>query len=369
MEIFMNRFVHTFAPLKIRDLVIPNRIVFPPVVTGYSDSDGSVGHRQESFYGKLAEGGIGMIIVGAAAVAPEGVGFVGNTRIDQGDHIKGLKSLFDVIKAEGSVAGIQLFHAGSKTTSRRTGGLDLVAPSSFEHPEGSGVPCELTIEEIRQLEEAFVKAAERAFAAGADFVEFHGAHGYLINQFLSPIYNKRTDKYGGSLKNRARFGLNIIRRTREVVGTAPVIGIRISAMEFMEGGYALEDSQSFCKWFVDVGVDYLHVSAGMTPAGVEEMFKGTFLEFAAAIKRTVDVPVICVGAIKSLERIEAILSEGLADLVAVGRALIADPALINKTLNGKEDDIVECLDCFECGVTMGDDAGDGMKCPQNPDLP
>lgn len=280
-----------------------------------------------------------------------------------------MERLFDLVKAEGSVVGIQLYHAGSKTTKRRTGGLDLVAPSAVEHPEGSRMPHALTTKEIHRLEEAFVTATKRAFAAGADFVEIHAAHGYLINQFLSPLYNKRIDEYGGSLENRARFGLNIIKRAREVVGTEPIIGIRISALEFMEGGYALEDSQSFCKWFANEGVDYLHVSAGMTPAGVEEMFKGKFPEFAAAIKRAVDVPVICVGAIKSLERIEEILSEGRADLVAVGRALIADPALINKTLNGKEDDIVECLDCFECGVTMGDDAGGGMECPQNPDLP
>jgi len=310
-----------------------------------------------------------MIIVGATAVAPEGVGWMGNTRIDRDDHIEGLERLFNLIKAEGSVAGIQLYHAGSKTTKNRTGGLDLVAPSAVEHPEGSGVPHELTVKEIRQLEETFVKAAKRAFAAGADFVEFHGAHGYLINQFLSPLFNKRTDEYGGSLENRARFGLNIIKRVREVVGPDQVLGIRISAVEFTEGGYQIEESQKFCRWFVDEGIDFLDVSAEMTPEGVDEMFKGAFLGFASAIKEAVDVPVICVGAIKSLERIEEILGEGRADMVAVCRALVADPGLITKTLKRKEADIIECLDCFECGVTIGDDDGDGMKCPQNPDLP
>ncbi len=365
----MNRFTHSLSPLNIRSLVIPNRIVFPPTVTGYSNSDGSVSHRQESFYKSIAQGGTGMIIVGATAVAPEGVGWMGNTRIDRDEHIEGLERLFKVIKAEGSAAGIQLYHAGSKTTARRTDGLDLVAPSAIEHFEGSGVPHELTLKETHQLEEAFVKATERAFAAGADFVEFHGAHGYLINQFLSPLFNKRSDEYGGSLENRARFGLNIIKRAREVVGPEPVMGIRISAAEFTEGGYQIEDSRKFCKWFVDEGIDFIDASAEMSPEGAEEMFKGTFVKLASSIKDAVNVPVICVGAIKSLERIEEILAEGRADLVAVCRALIADPEMITKTLNGKEEGIVECLDCFECGVTMGDDDGDGMKCPQNPSLP
>ncbi len=365
----MNQFANTFAPLNIRHLVIPNRIVFPPTVTGYSGSDGSVTHRQESFYRNISRGGVGMVIVGATAVAPEGVGWRGNTRIDQDDHVKGLTRLFDVIKSEGSVAGIQLYHAGSKTTDRRTGGLDLVAPSAIEHFEGTGVPRELTIKEIHQLEEAFVKSTERAFAAGADFVELHGAHGYLVNQFLSPLFNKRTDEYGGSLKNRARFGLNIIKRAREVMGPDPVIGIRISAVEFTEGGYPIEDSQKFCRWFVDEGIDFIDASAEMTPESVDEMFKGTFLKLASSIKDAVKVPVICVGAIKSLGRIEEILSEGRADLVAVCRALIADPQMITKTLNGNEGDIAECIDCFECGVTIGEDDGDGMKCPQNLELP
>jgi 2,4-dienoyl-CoA reductase-like NADH-dependent reductase (Old Yellow Enzyme family) len=365
----MNKFAHTFSPLNIRNLVIPNRIVFPPTVTGYSNPDGSVSHRQERFYRDIAKGGIGMVIVGATAISPEGVGWAGNTRIDRDEHVKGLESLFDVIKAEGAAAGIQLYHAGSKMTNLRTGGLDLVAPSAIEHPEGSGVPHELTIKEIHQLEEAFVKATGRAFAAGADFVEFHGAHGYLINQFLSPLFNKRTDEYGGSLENRARFGLNIIKRAREVVGPNPVMGIRISAVEFTEGGYQIEDAQNFCRWFVDEGIDFIDVSAEMTPEGVDEMFKGRFISFASSIKDVVNVPVICVGAIKSLERIEEILEQGHADMVALCRALIADPELVTKTLNGKAEDITECVDCFECGISIGEDDGDGMTCPQNPDLP
>jgi len=366
----MNKFAHTFSPLNIRNLVISNRIVFPPTVTGYSNPDGSVGPRQESFYRDIAKGRIGMVIVGATAISPEGVGWVGNTRLDRDEHVKGLKSLFNVIKAEGSAAGIQLYHAGSKTTNRRTGGLDLVAPSAIEHPEGSGgIPHELTIKEIHQLEEAFVKATERAFAAGADFIEFHGAHGYLINQFLSPLFNKRIDEYGGSLENRARFGLNIIKSAREVVGPDPVMGIRISAVEFTEGGYQIEDSQKFCRWFVDEGIDFIDVSAEMTLEGVDEMFKGRFILFASSIKDVVNVPVICVGGIRSLERIEGILEQGHADMVALCRALIADPELITKTLNGKAEDITECADCFECGISIGEDDGDGMTCSQNPNLP
>jgi len=357
------------SSLRIKNLVVPNRIVFPPFVTGYSNPDGSIGDRQIRFYKSLAKGGVGMIIVGATAIAPEGIGWMGNTRIDRDDHINGLKKLFQEIKSDHGVAGIQIYHCGISTNERRTGGLPLVAPSPLSYSDQIKTAHELSIEEINRLEAAFVKGIERAFMAGADFVEIHGAHGYLINQFLSPLTNKRSDEYGGSLVNRARFAINIIEGARNAVGKDAVIGIRIGADEFSEGGYTLEQSKPFCKWFVDKGVDFIHVSAGMTEKGVQEMYNGAFVKLSSEIKKVVNVPVICVGAIKNMVRAEQILSEGSADLVALGRALVADPELVNKSFNGEEEDIVECLDCWECISTMGDDNGDGMQCSQNPDLP
>jgi 2,4-dienoyl-CoA reductase-like NADH-dependent reductase (Old Yellow Enzyme family) len=235
------------------------------------------------------------------------------------------------------------------------------------------MPRELRTEGIKALEEGFVRATERAIQAGADLVEYHAGNGYLINQFLSPFSNKRPDEYGGSLENRARFALYIIQGARQRIGEGPVLGFRISAVEFIQGGFELDEAKTVCQWMVDSGADFIDVSAGIQAVDwklrVEEMKKGTFVRVAAAIREVVDVPVICVGAIRSLERAEAILKGGSADLVAIGRALVADPELIHKTLGGRSDSVVECIDCYECYFTMADDEGSGMKCSQNPNLP
>ncbi len=365
----MDQYNRIQEKLKVRNLTIRNRIVFPPFVTGYSNPDGTVGDRQIRFYTDIARGGAGMVIVGATAVAPEGSGWMGNTRIDSDNHIPGLKKLFDAVKREGSTVGIQLFHAGISSNTRRTGGLPLVAPSALACPDGSGVAHELSLDEITSLEDAFVKASSRAFSAGADFVEIHCAHGYLINQFLSPLSNRRADDYGGSPENRARFALNIIENTRAALGKDMVVGVRIGGDEFTEGGYTIDYAKTFSQWMAEKGADYIHVSAGMTPQGIEQMYGGGFVRLAAEIREATKLPVICVGAIKTLEKAEEILAAGAADLVAVGRAMVADPELVKKSFRGDEKEVMECLDCWTCFSTMSDDDGAGMKCPQNPDLP
>lgn len=369
----MDRFPNVFKPLEIKDLVIRNRIVFPPTVTGYSNADGSIGDRHKSYYRTIAQAGVGLIIIGAAAVTQDGSLTMGCTRIDKDDYIEGISDLFALIKAEGCVAGIQLAHAGRQTNTRRIGTLSTVAPSAIACPVNGVMPRELSIEEIKDLENAFVRATERALKAGVDLIEYHAAHGYLINQFLSPFSNKRSDEYGGSLENRARFAINIIKEARERVGFKPVLGFRISADEFMEGGFTLEEAKKVCRWMVDNGSDFIDVSAGTPAVDWEirsgEMEKGTYVRLAASIKEVVGVPVICVGRITSLEQAETILAKGSADLVAMARAFIADPLLISKTLQNQADSIVECINCRNCFHTIMDDEGDGMECNQNPDLP
>ncbi len=369
----MNRFPHVFKPLKIKHIVIPNRIVLPPLVTGYSNPDGSIGERQRMFYKAIAKDGVGLVIIGATAVTQDGMLTMGCSRLDKDDHINGLAKLFSTIKAEGSVPGIQLAHAGRQTNTRRTEGLLTIAPSAIACPVNQVMPRELTVKEIENLERAFIQAAERALKAGAEFIEYHAAHGYLINQFLSPFSNHRTDEYGGSLENRARFALNIIKDSREQLGKTPVLGFRISGDEFVDGGLTLEESKKICQWMAANGADFIDVSAGISAVDWEirskKIEEGTYLEIASAIKKAVDVPVICVGGICSLDSAEKILAEGIADLVAMGRAFIADPELISKTLNGKESSIVECLNCRYCFQTIMDDDGNGMECNQNADLP
>jgi 2,4-dienoyl-CoA reductase (NADPH2) len=365
-----DRFECAGEPLEINGLVVPNRIVFPAIMTGYSNSDGTVSDRELKFYEAIARSRVGLVIVGATAIEPAGVGFMGNSRIDSDTYVEGLERLFHLIKAQGCVAGIQLYHAGCRTNSARTGGRPIVAPSAIPPPEGGPTPRELTSDEIANLEEAFVRATERAVAAGADFIEYHAAHGVLINQFLSPLFNQRSDEYGGPLQNRARFALNILDGARRLLGTGPVLGFRINAVEFAERGLTLDESKELARMFVEHGSNYVDVSAWGNPrAIVKEMKKGTFVQMAAAIKEVVDVPVVCVGGIKHLEQAERILSDGAADLVAIGRGLIADPLLVAKILDRKEDEINECLDCWKCLGSVGDDQGKGMECPQNPDLP
>jgi 2,4-dienoyl-CoA reductase-like NADH-dependent reductase (Old Yellow Enzyme family) len=369
----MSRFPHVFEPLKIKKVVIPNRIVLPPLVTGYSNLDGSIGERQKIFYQAIAKDGVGLVIIGAAAITQDGGLAMGCSRVDQDVYVDGMTELFSTIKAEGSVPGVQLAHAGRQTNTRRTEGLSTVAPSAIPCPVNEVMPRELAVEDIKNLEDAFVHATERALKAGAEFVEYHAAHGYLINQFLSLFSNHRTDEYGGTLENRARFALNIIEGARARVGETPVLGFRVSAVEFIDGGLTLEESKKVCQWMVAKGADFIDVSAGISAVDWEirskEIEKGTYLEVASAIKKAVDVPVICVGGIGSLDSAEKILAEGIADLVAMGRAFIADPELISKTLRGDEDAVVECVNCRYCFQTIMDDDGDGMECSQNPDLP
>lgn len=366
----MARYDLLLRPLTIRNLTVANRIVFPPFVTGYSNQDGTIHDRQIEFHKTIAASGVGTVIVGATAVAPEGKGYMGNTAICSDDHIPGLEKLFRETKLGNSPAvGIQLYHAGVTTNLKRTDGCPLVAPSPIQSPATGGVARELTLEEVKDLERSFVAGAQRALTAGADFIEIHAAHGYLIHQFLSPLTNKRTDEYGGSLENRARFGLNVMEETRNTVGEETVVGVRINGDEFAEGGYTISQAKVFAKWVADKGMDYIHVSGGVTPKGMEELAKGTLTQLASAIRAEVDVPVICVGAIQTLDRAEEILSQGHADLVAIGRALVADPKMIHKFLNGRDDDVVECVECWECYYRMSDDDSNGMECTQNPDLP
>ena len=370
----MTRFPNVFQPLKIKDLAIKNRIVFPPVLSGYPDRNGVVGDRQIEFLETVAKGGAGLVIAGATSPSDNGMLSLRCARLDRDEFIEGHRTLFTAIKAQGCAAGIQIAHAGRQTTAKRLGGRPTVGPSAIPCPVNGETPREMTVEEIKKVEDDFVKATERVLEAGADFIEYHGAHGYLINQFFSLFSNKRTDEYGGSLENRARIAVNIIKAARKAVGSDPVLGFRISAAEFVDGGLVIEDTKQISKWLVDEGADFIHVSAGLPATGFEiraqEMKKGTYIDLARSIKETVDVPVICVGMITSLEQAEKIMAEKSADLVGMCRALIADPDLISKTLDHREDEITECIDCRNCLKTIWDDEkGNGMECSQNTELP
>lgn len=363
-------FEKVFTPLEVRGVTIPNRIVFPAFQTNYATNEGFVTERIANFYRNIAKGGAGLTIVGCIAVSKDGVGATNVLRLTDEQHVEGLKMLFQEIKSYGTIVAAQLIHFGRQTSSSITG-HPLVAPSAIPCPVMKETPRELSEEEICRIEDDFTIAALRAKNAGADMVELHAAFGYLIGGFLSAYSNKRTDKYGGNLENRTRFLREIIEKVRSKVRENLLIGCRISAEEFVEGGLTLEESKKIVPMLVDAGIDVISVGAGtyltmnhMLPT--EEMGEGPHVYLAEGIKDVVDVPVICAGNIRDPRFAQKIIAEGRADLVAMGRAQVADPQIVNKSKNGLLNSIVECDWCNRCMfVVTGEPA---MSCPKNPNL-
>lgn len=349
---------------------VRNRIVMPPMATGFASGDGSVTDRQVAYYEERARAGPGLIIVEISCIdAPVGRGLARQICIDRDAFIPGLARLASAIKRHGARAAIQLHHAGRQTSSRITG-LKPVAPSPIPGREGE-MPEELTIEGIKRLVDRFAQAARRAKEAGFDGVEVHGAHGYLVGQFLSPLSNKRQDEYGGSLENRARFLVEVIRAIRSEVGRDYPVWCRLSAVELnVEGGITLEETKTVARLAEEAGADAIHVSAhaaGVARRPPMAQPPGAFVEYAEAIKKAVTVPVIAVGRITP-EIGEEALRQGRADFVAMGRQLLADAHTVEKIASGRLEDIRPCLRCFYCLDSVGRRKGNGVGCTVNPTL-
>ncbi|AIS53025.1 NADH oxidase [Thermoanaerobacter kivui] len=345
------KFEKLLEPIQIRSMKLRNRIVMPPMVTNYAADDGAVTDRLKVYHQTRAKGGVGLIIVEASYVHPSGKGFKNEVGIYKDELIPGLRELTEAVHKYGAKIAIQLYHGGRQTTSKVTG-MQIVAPSPIPCPVKQEMPKELSVEEIKELIKAFGQAARRAKEAGFDAVEIHGAHGYLLNQFLSPYSNKRTDEYGGSFENRMRFPLEVVRRVRKEVGTDFPIIYRMSAEEYVPGGLTIEDTKIFAQKLIEEGINALHISGGVyessamiiQPAAIPQ---GCFVENAAAIKKAINskVPVIVVGRIKDPIMAEQIIREGKADLVSMGRALLADPELPRKVSEGKIQEIRKCIGC------------------------
>ena len=340
-----------FEPISLGSAAIPNRIVMPPMMTGFADIDGRATERTKRYYQSRAEGGAGLIIVEMACVTEDERGMYRQLSIWSDDYVPGLRSLTDAIHSGGAKTFIQLQHAGREARRSREGGT-AVAPSSVPGGLREGIPRELTTDEIREIVRDFASAAIRARDAGFDGVEFHGAHIYLIWQFLSPLANKRQDGYGGSAEKRARFAVEILEETRRSVGSAYPVSFRINGADFIDGGITIGESTVTARLLEEAGATCIHVSAGTVgnaksvPGRSEP--EGCLVPLAAAVKAAVDLPVIAVGKIVDPVFADAILEQGKADLVAMGRALIADPELPNKARDGRLGEIVQCLGCKTC---------------------
>lgn len=344
-------FEKMFDKGRLGRMEVRNRIVLPPMVRNYATNNGEVTARILDHYETIARGGVGMIIVEASFVHPTGRGFFHQIGIHSDRLVPGLCSLADVIKRHGARAGIQIHHAGRQTL-KSVIGENPVAPSPVQCPLHQEVPRELSIEEIEAIVDAYAAAAGRAKTAGFDFIEIHGGHGYLITQFLSPLTNRREDRYGGGFGGRMRFVTEVVQKIREMVGDDFPVTIRLSGDEYIEGGYDLAYAKKVVKELENLGIDGFHISgeiAASFPQGRQiapmAVAPCPLVPLAKEIKNTTAKPVIAVGKIYRPEIVEDILLNNYADFIATGRWLIADPRWPNKVKAGRLEDINYCITC------------------------
>lgn len=312
-------------PLAVKSHVFHNRLIHPAICIGKAHIDGSVSLDLISHYETLSRGGyFSLVVVPDSFVSQEGRTSLGQLSSATDPMIKGLASLSATIKNNGSKAFLQLNHAGSCTFSDFTG-LQPVAPSEIPNPRKGHVPRKLELSEIESLVYAFRDAALRAKAAGFDGVEIHSAHGYLLNQFYSPLTNKRMDQFGGTLNNRIRIHKEIIETIRSEVGEDFLIALRFGALDYMEGGSRMEDGLAAARVFEKAGVDMLSISGGMCGyTNPLDDSPGYFSQEAKAIKAAINIPVILTGGVRTPENIEKLLKTATCHMVGVGRAALED---------------------------------------------
>ncbi|MFO7688018.1 MAG: NAD(P)/FAD-dependent oxidoreductase [Desulfobacterales bacterium] len=343
---------HLFTPFQIKGLQLKNRIVLPPLASFLIEVGGGITDRAVEHYRRRAAGGPAMVIMEACAVSPEGVVSENQARIDSDRLLEGLARIAAAIKAEGAIAAIQIHHAGRQTSARVIKRLPL-APSPLPCPAIRGEVAPLSAEQIQELVEKFANAAVRSREAGFELLEIHGAHGYLINQFLSRYSNIREDGYGGDITGRTRFARDIIAAIRNRLGPSFPISFKISAQEFVPEGLTVKESIDILKLLVTAGIDAVQVSAGndATPEWIcQPMFmqKACLADSAAAIKKALKIPVMAVGRINDPFTADGIIAKGMADLVCIGRGLMADPEMPLKAQQGRFDEIRTCIACNTC---------------------
>jgi len=341
----------TFEPAFMGPLAVKNRLVMPPMGTRLASEIGGVTQRQIDYYAERAKGGIGTIITEVTCVDhPLGVTGPTSLTIHDNSYIGGHNELVEAVHAYGTKVICQLVHAGRQTRPSSIKGQQPVAPSAIPCKFINVMPRELTTREAEEIVQKFIEAARRVKTAGYDGVELHGAHGYLIAQFMSASSNQRTDKYGGSFQKRMNFPLEIIRGIKKSLGDRYPLLFRFSAEEFVEGGRNLEESKQVARILEAEGVHVLDVTAGTydsMPTMIEPMSyeEGWKIYLAEEIKKVVKIPVIGVGVIRTPEKAEEVLRAGRVDFVALGRALIADPHWPNKARQGSIEDIIKCISC------------------------
>ncbi|HYG90001.1 MAG TPA: NADH:flavin oxidoreductase/NADH oxidase [Azospirillum sp.] len=326
-----------FQPIRLEGLELENRIVIAPMCQ-YSAQDGEPGSWHLIHLGHLALSGAGLLFIEATAVEPDGRISPADLGLWSEATEAALARLLACIRKESAVPfGIQLSHAGRKASVRRPwegsaqipleeGGWDCVAPSPIPHVPGERLPVPLDAAGLDRVREAFAAAARRAARIGLDAVEVHAAHGYLLHQFLSPLSNRREDAYGGSLENRMRFPLEVFEAVRAAFPADRPVGVRVSATDWVEGGWDLEQTIVFARALKDRGCAFIDVSsAGLSPAQSIPVGPGYQVPFADAVKRETGLPTVAVGLITEPKQAESIVAAGQADMVALARGILYDP--------------------------------------------
>lgn len=310
-----------FESYKIKDLELKNRVVMAPMCM-YSAEDGVANSFHHTHYVSRAVGGVGLIIVEMTDIEPDGRITNGCLGLWNDEQRDAFKPIVEEAHKYGAKIGIQIAHAGRKATDAET----PVSSINEAYSDRYKTPHELTTEEAEEMVEKYKSAARRAVEAGFDTIEIHGAHGYLIHQFQSPLSNKRDDKYG---KDLSLFGREVIEAVKSVMPEGMPLLFRISAYEFAEGGYDLDYGIELSKKYVEAGVDMIHVSAGGEGSPSKERFSGAYPgymeEFARGVKCACNIPVIAVGMLDNPEVAQHVLNAGSSDLVAIGRAILRDP--------------------------------------------
>lgn len=323
------------APLQSASLTLSSRLVMPPMATSKSEPDGKVSQGLLDYYAEKSQGGyIPLVIVEHSFIHPEGKASENQLSIAEDSVIEPLKKLADVLHRNGSKGVLQINHAGSLTAEKITGTVP-VGPSPVINPRKAAgeLPRELTREGITGIIEAFRNAARRVKETGFDGVEIHSAHGYLLNQFFSPLTNKRTDEYGGDVHNRIRIHLQVIEAVRTAVGKDFPLLLRLGASDYTEGGTTVEDSLIAAQEFEKAGVNILDISGGFSGYSVPGLTgQGYFAPLTEAIKKVVSIPVILTGGITEASAAEQLLADGKTDLIGVGRAMLSDSKWAQKAV-------------------------------------
>lgn len=387
------RFARLLEPGSIGQMTVRNRMVMPPMGTFLSSKEGYVTQRNKDHYMARARAGIGLVIVEITCVdAPEGKGYENMLVADDDKYIPGLNELAENIKRHGARAAIQLHHIGAQGQSSITG-MQPVAPSPILL-RGGEMPRQLTETEIGRLVKCFAQAARRAKEAGFEGVEVHGAHMYLISQFLSASTNQRQDRYGGTVENRARFLIEILKAVREQVGREYPVWCRLNGIELgVKDGVTIEDTIQVARMAEEAGADAIHLSAmggggplhpeaqqsGLLDTTLQRWMlevresgrmlwdtePGVLLPLAEAVKKVVSIPVIAVAHMDPLVG-ETALQQGKADFIAFGRPLLADPEIPGKVASDRLDEIRPCLFCNTCLDTLLRTPGEDIQCAVNP---